>query len=53
MQVKVLEIRDVGTYFALLCVDMQPDNDAQRYHTHAAEDGLVMWADKIEEPTDA
>lgn len=32
MQVKVLEIRDAGTYFAVLCVDMQPDNDAQRYH---------------------
>lgn len=32
MQVKVLEIRDSMTYFALLCVNMQPDNDAQQYH---------------------
>lgn len=32
MQVKVIEIRDSMTYFALLCVNMQPDNDAQRYH---------------------
>ncbi len=32
MQVKVIEIRDTSTYFALLCVNMQPDNDAQRYH---------------------
>jgi len=38
MKVKVLELRDEGTFIALLCVDMNPDlsltagvNEAQRY----------------------
>jgi hypothetical protein len=31
MKVKILEIRDVGTFIAALCVDMNPDNDKQRY----------------------
>lgn len=32
MQTKVLEIRDRHTFIGVLCVDMQPENDAQRYH---------------------
>ena len=33
MKVKVLELRDEGTFIPLLCVDMNPDlpNEAQRY----------------------
>jgi|ERR1039458_7000887 hypothetical protein len=31
MQVKLLELRDKGTFIPLLCVDMNPDNDDQRY----------------------
>lgn len=32
MKVKILEIRDEGTCIAALCVDMNPDNEAQRYY---------------------
>lgn len=39
MEVKILEVRDEGTFFALLCVNMNPDRsasddeyEAQRYH---------------------
>jgi hypothetical protein len=31
MKAKMLEIRDEGTFIAMLCVDMNPDNNAQRY----------------------
>jgi hypothetical protein len=31
MKVKVLEIRDEGTFIPMLCVDMNPDNEGQRY----------------------
>ena len=31
MKTKILEVRDEGTFIAMLCVDMNPDNDAQRY----------------------
>jgi hypothetical protein len=31
MMVKILELRDEGTFIPLLCVDMNPDNEAQRY----------------------
>jgi hypothetical protein len=32
MQAKILEIRDEGTFIGVLCVDINPDNEAQRYH---------------------
>lgn len=32
MQTKILEIRDEGTFIGVLCVDINPDNEAQRYH---------------------
>lgn len=32
MQVKIIEVRDEGTFIPMLCVDMNPDNDVQRYH---------------------
>lgn len=31
MKVKMLELRDEGTFIPLLCVDMNSENDAQRY----------------------
>ncbi len=31
MQVKILEIRDEGTFIPALCVDINPDNEEQRY----------------------
>ena len=31
MKAKALEIRDVGTFIPALAVDINPDNDAQRY----------------------
>lgn len=31
MEVKVLEIRDSATFFGMLCINMNPDNPAQRY----------------------
>ncbi len=31
MIVKALELRDEGTFIPLLCVDMNPSNDRQRY----------------------
>ena len=31
MQVKILEIRDRGTFIPVICVRPMPDNDAQRY----------------------
>ena len=31
MKVKVLELRDSGTFIPLICVDMNDENDAQRY----------------------
>ena len=37
MHVKILEVRDEGTFFAVIAIDMNPDTsstgyDAQRYH---------------------
>lgn len=32
MKTKVFEIRDEGTFISVLCVDMNPDNIAQRYY---------------------
>lgn len=32
MQTKILEIRDEGTFISVLCIDIQPDNEPQRYH---------------------
>ena len=32
MKVKIIEIRDEGTFIAALCVDMNPDNSIQRYY---------------------
>jgi hypothetical protein len=32
MKTKTLEIRDEGTFIPVLCVDMNPDNDVQRYY---------------------
>lgn len=32
MKVKVLELRDEGTFIPLLCVDMSPENAEQRYY---------------------
>lgn len=32
MKVKILELRDEGTFIPVLCVDMQPDNQEQRYY---------------------
>jgi hypothetical protein len=32
MNTKILEIRDRNTFFAVLAVDMNPDNEAQRWH---------------------
>lgn len=34
MKTKIIEIRDEGTFIAALCVDMNPDNEAQRYYLH-------------------
>jgi hypothetical protein len=31
MKVKILEIRDEGTFIPVLCVDMNPDHEGQRY----------------------
>lgn len=31
MKTKALEIRDEGTFIAALAIDMQPENEAQRY----------------------
>ncbi len=31
MKVKVLEVRDEGTFIPMLCVDMNHDNNAQHY----------------------
>jgi hypothetical protein len=31
MKIKLLEIRDSGTMFIALCIDMNPDNDIQRW----------------------
>lgn len=31
MKAKTLEVRDVGTFVAVLCVDMNPDSNEQRY----------------------
>lgn len=31
MKAKALEVRDEGTFIPVLAVDMNPDNDAQRY----------------------
>jgi hypothetical protein len=31
VKVKILEIRDKGTFIPMLCVDMNPDHDGQRY----------------------
>lgn len=61
MKAKIIEIRDEGTMISCLCVDMNPDNDAQRYHlrrhgyacdgrpnvivTHAAGDGTQATND--------
>lgn len=32
MKVKIIEIRDDGTMIAAICVDMNPENDVQRYY---------------------
>ena len=32
MNCKILEIRDEGTFIPVLCVDMNPIDDAQRYY---------------------
>ena len=32
MKTKVLEIRDEGTFIPVLCIDMQPDNETQRWY---------------------
>ena len=32
MKVKIIEIRDEATSIAALCVDMNPDNDVQRWY---------------------
>ena len=61
MNVKILEVRDEGTMFGLLCVDMNPDNEAQRYFlrrvgypcdgrpniaiTHLSANGRPFWND--------
>lgn len=61
MKAKIFEIRDEGTFFPMLCVDMNPDNEAARYLmrrvgypcdgkpnivvTHASADGGKAWND--------
>jgi hypothetical protein len=32
VEVKLIEVRDSGTLIVALCVDMNPENDAQRYY---------------------
>jgi hypothetical protein len=34
MKVKTLELRDTATFIPILCVDMNPDNEGQRYLLH-------------------
>lgn len=31
MEIKILEVRDRGTFIPIIAVNMQPDNDIQRY----------------------
>jgi hypothetical protein len=31
MKAKTLELRDTATFIPVLCVDMNPDNEGQRY----------------------
>src|SRR5271166_410485 len=61
MQAKALELRDAATFIPVLCVDMNPVNEAQRYllrrcgypcagrpnilMTHLAADGTAAWND--------
>jgi hypothetical protein len=61
MKVKTLELRDSGTFIPMLCVDMNPDNEGQRYllwrcgypcdrwpnilMTRLAADGTPAWND--------
>ena len=61
MQVKILELRDEGTFIPLLCVDMNPDNDSHRFYlrrcgypcdgrpnimiTHLSANGTPAWND--------
>jgi hypothetical protein len=61
MQAKALELRDAGTFIPVLCVDMSPANEAQRYllgrcgyscdgqpnilMTRLAADGTSAWND--------
>lgn len=61
MNVKLLELRDEGTFIPLLCVDMNPEDVAQKYLlrrcgypcdgrpnigiTHLSADGDKFWND--------